>query len=150
MADSQFHSLTVANVEPETDSAIKVSFAVPEALRDTFKYQQGQYLTLESNVDGETVRRSYSICSGINDAAMQVAIKRVEGGVFSNFANDSLKRGATVQVMPARQYLLPSGWLPPGIITEVTHMSLQSLAMLLLQMGLPLKLSIILLSQQNV
>ena len=58
MADSQFHSLTVANVEPETDSAIKVSFAVPEALRDTFRYQQGQYLTLESNVDGEPVRRS--------------------------------------------------------------------------------------------
>jgi ring-1,2-phenylacetyl-CoA epoxidase subunit PaaE len=100
MADSQFHSLAVADVEPETDSAIKVSFVVPEALRDTFKYQQGQYLTLESNVDGEPVRRSYSICSGINDAAMQVAIKRVEGGVFSNFANDSLKRGDTVQVMP--------------------------------------------------
>ena len=100
MADSQFHSLTVAAVEPETDSAIKVSFDVPEALREVFTYQPGQYLTLESQIDGETVRRSYSICSGINDAAMQVAIKRVEGGVFSNYANDSLKCGDTVQVMP--------------------------------------------------
>jgi ring-1,2-phenylacetyl-CoA epoxidase subunit PaaE len=100
MADSQFHALTVVDVEPETDSAIKVSFVVPEELRDTFNYHQGQYLTLEADVDGEPVRRSYSICSGVNDAAMQVAIKRVEGGVFSNFANDQLKRGDTVQVMP--------------------------------------------------
>lgn len=100
MADAQFHALTVADVAPETDNAIKVSFEVPADLSDTFKYKQGQYLTLESEVEGETVRRSYSICSGINDPAPQVAIKRVEGGVFSNFANDCLKRGDTVQVMP--------------------------------------------------
>ena len=100
MTDTQFHSLTVAAVEPETDSAIKVSFAVPSELGDTFNYKQGQYLTLESTIDGEPVRRSYSICSGINDEAMQVAIKRVEGGVFSNFANDSLKCGDTIAVLP--------------------------------------------------
>lgn len=100
MADPQLYSLTVADVEAETDSAIKVSFTVPEDLRDTFSYHQGQYLTLESTIDGEPVRRSYSICSGINDEAMQVAIKRVEGGVYSNYANESLKRGDTVQVMP--------------------------------------------------
>jgi len=100
MSDSQFYSLTVADVAPETDNAIKVSFAIPEELRDTFHYKQGQYLTLESSVDGEQVRRSYSICSGINDDAMQVAIKRVEGGVFSNFANDGLKAGDTLDVMP--------------------------------------------------
>ena len=100
MADSQFHALTVSGVEPETDSAIKVSFDVPESLADTFRYKQGQYLTLESELDGEKVRRSYSICSGINDDAMQVAIKRVEGGLFSNYANDSLKAGDSLQVMP--------------------------------------------------
>ena len=92
MADSQFYALTVASVEPETDNAIKVSFDVPEALREVFRYQQGQYLTLESEIDGETVRRSYSICSGINDAAMQVAIKRVEGGVdFGEVADETSK-----------------------------------------------------------
>lgn len=112
MADSQFHTLTVAAVEAETDNAIKVSFDVPEALREAFKYQPGQYLTLESEVDGDTVRRSYSICSGINDAAMQVAIKRVEGGVFSNYANESLKCGDTVQVMPPQgSFFIP---LQPG------------------------------------
>lgn len=99
MTDTQFHSLTVAGVEPETDSAIKVSFKVPTELADTFNYKQGQYLTLESTIDGEQVRRSYSICSGINDDAMQIAIKRVEGGVYSNFANESLQAGDTVDVM---------------------------------------------------
>ena len=100
MANSQFHSLTIADVAPETDNAIKVSFAVSEALRDTFSYTQGQYLTFESDIDGELVRRSYSICSGVNDDAMQIAIKRVEGGVFSNYANDNLKTGDTLDVMP--------------------------------------------------
>ncbi len=100
MADPQFYSLTVADVAPETDKAIKVSFAIPEELRDTFTYNQGQYLTLTAAIEGETVRRSYSICSGINDDAMQVAIKRVEGGVFSNFANDELKQGDSLDVMP--------------------------------------------------
>ena len=100
MANSQFHSLTIADVAPETDNAIKVSFAVSEALRDTFSYKQGQYLTFESDIDGESVRRSYSICSGVNDDAMQIAIKRVEDGVFSNYANDNLKPGDTLDVMP--------------------------------------------------
>ncbi len=102
MSDSQFYSLTVAAVEPETENAIKLSFAVPDALRDQFRYQPGQYLTLQSEVDGEPVRRSYSICSGIHEPMMQVAIKRVDGGVFSNFANDNLRAGAHLEVMPPK------------------------------------------------
>ena len=93
-------NLTITSVQPETDLAVRVGFAVPDELRDDFSYKQGQYLTLESVIDGEQVRRSYSICSGVNDEEMQIAIKRVEGGVFSNFANDSLKAGDTVRVMP--------------------------------------------------
>jgi len=100
MAEPQFYPLTVTAVEPETDQAIKLSFRVPPELAATFKYRQGQYLTLQALVNGAPLRRSYSICSGVNDEAMQVAIKRVEGGVFSNFANDSLQPGATVEVMP--------------------------------------------------
>lgn len=100
MSAAEFHALKVAGVEPETENAIKVSFKVPAELAETFHYKQGQYLTLQSEVDGEQVRRSYSICSGVNDEAMQVAIKRVEGGLFSNFANDALKAGDTLEVMP--------------------------------------------------
>lgn len=100
MAKQQFYSLTIDSVQPETDQAIRISFAVPDELRDIFNYQQGQYLTLEADIEDQPVRRSYSICSGINDARMQIAVKRMQGGVFSNFANDSLTPGCKVQVMP--------------------------------------------------
>lgn len=100
MTSVKFYDLVVDSVQPETAQAIKVSFAVPAELYDIFRYQQGQYLTLQTKLENELLRRSYSICSGINDAQMQVAIKRVEGGLFSNFANDSLSAGNVVQVMP--------------------------------------------------
>ena len=100
MSEQQLHSLTIASVQPETDKAVRLGFSVPDELRDEFRYRQGQYLTLESEIDGEAVRRSYSICSGINDPEMQIAIKRVEGGVFSNHANEDMRAGDTVNVMP--------------------------------------------------
>ncbi|MEQ8516980.1 MAG: FAD-binding oxidoreductase, partial [Chromatocurvus sp.] len=100
MGVPQFHPLTVTAVEPETDQAIRVTLGVPEGLRETFSYAPGQYLTLQSVVNGETVRRSYSICSGIHDGAPQIAIKRVEGGLFSNHANDHFAPGMAVDVMP--------------------------------------------------
>ncbi|MFT6287782.1 MAG: ring-1,2-phenylacetyl-CoA epoxidase subunit PaaE [Halieaceae bacterium] len=100
MEEQQLYALTIASVQPETDMAVRVGFLVPDNLRDAFNYKQGQYLTLESDIEGKAVRRSYSICSGINDKEMQIAIKRVEGGLFSNFANDSLTSGDTIQVMP--------------------------------------------------
>ena len=74
----QFHQLTVSDVVADTSHAVRISFDVPEALHQEFRYRQGQYLTLESDVDGKTVRRSYSICSGVNENLLQIAIKRVE------------------------------------------------------------------------
>lgn len=102
MTELNFHPLTVSSVQPETDQAVRVSFTVPEELTDIFRYKQGQYLTLRSNAGGEQVQRAYSICSGVNDDEMQVAVKRVDGGVFSNFVNDSLAAGDTIEVMPPR------------------------------------------------
>lgn len=100
MSELQFHSLKIAHVQPETDTAICATFSVPEALQDTFRFTQGQFLTLRSMIDGEDVRRSYSICSGVNDGQMRVGIKRVRGGKFSNYANDQFKPGTEVDVMP--------------------------------------------------
>ncbi|MEZ5534851.1 MAG: 1,2-phenylacetyl-CoA epoxidase subunit PaaE [Thiolinea sp.] len=97
---TQFYPLTIADVRPETDTAICVTFAVPEALQDTFRFKQGQFLTLRALIDGEDVRRSYSICSGVHDGHLRVGIKRVRGGVFSNHANDHFRVGDTVEVMP--------------------------------------------------
>ncbi len=100
MSDTQFYPLIIASVEPETESAICVSFHVPDDLKNTFSFKQGQFLTLTANINGEEVRRAYSICSGVNDNSLRVAIKRVNGGKFSNYAGDNFKAGDTVNVMP--------------------------------------------------
>lgn len=100
MNTAAYHTLKVSEVSPETDQAICVGFDVPETLRDIYRFKPGQYLTLRANIDGEMVSRSYSICVGPKRDALKVAIKRVEGGVFSNFANDQLKPGVEIDVMP--------------------------------------------------
>ena len=97
---SQFHPLTVAKVKHETRDAIAVTFDVPPALRDTFRYRQGQHLTLRALIDGEEVRRSYSICSAVQDRQLRVAIKRVPGGLFSTWANEALKPGVAIDALP--------------------------------------------------
>jgi len=79
---SKFYSLTVGNVKKETRDTIVVSFDVPPELKDTFHYQQGQHLTLRSDINGEDLRRSYSICSAVQDQQLRVAIKRTPGVLF--------------------------------------------------------------------
>jgi len=100
MPATDFYPLTIADVRPETETAICVTLELPEELRDRFRFIQGQFLTLRTTIDGEEVRRSYSICSGVNDPNMRIGIKRVRGGRFSNYANDNFKRGDRIEVMP--------------------------------------------------
>jgi ring-1,2-phenylacetyl-CoA epoxidase subunit PaaE len=97
---AQFHSLTIASVDKETDNAVCVRFDVPQDKKDVFAFTQGQYLTLKATIDGREVRRCYSICAGLDDGELRVAIKRVEGGVFSTWANQSLRSGDTIAVLP--------------------------------------------------
>lgn len=97
---SKFYPLTVAKVKHETRDAIAVTFAVPPELKQTFAYQQGQHLTLRAMIEGEDVRRSYSICSSVQDEQLRVAIKRTPGGLFSSWANEHLGPGAILEVMP--------------------------------------------------
>ncbi|MGH6639833.1 MAG: 1,2-phenylacetyl-CoA epoxidase subunit PaaE [Polaromonas sp.] len=100
MATPQFHTLEVSQVQPATRDAVAITFAVPEHLNDAFTYVQGQYLTLRTTLGGEELRRSYSICSAVQDQRLRVAIKRVAGGAFSNWAADHLKPGTAIEVMP--------------------------------------------------
>jgi len=100
MSSTQFHQLQLADVRQETDTAVCLTFAVPENLRETFSFIQGQYLTLESDIGGESIRRSYSICSGVDDGKLQVAVKAIDGGVFSTYANSQLRAGDSLNVMP--------------------------------------------------
>jgi ring-1,2-phenylacetyl-CoA epoxidase subunit PaaE len=97
---SKFHPLQVKSVERETRDAVAITFAVPEALRSQYRFEQGQHLTLRAVVGGEDVRRSYSICSAVQDGTLRIAVKKAPGGVFSTWANTMLKPGDTIDVMP--------------------------------------------------
>jgi len=97
---TQFHSLTIREVRPETREAVSIAFDIPPELSDTFRFVQGQHLIVRTHMDGEEVRRSYSICTGVNDGDLRVAVKKVPGGRFSGFANGELQEGDTLEVMP--------------------------------------------------
>lgn len=99
MSNSQFYPLTITDVKPETDSAVCITLGVPDELKETFRFTQGQFLTLKAEVEGEELRRSYSICSGIHDGHMRVGIKRVRNGKFSNYANDHFSKNDVIEVM---------------------------------------------------
>lgn len=103
-----FHPLRVRAVQPDTAEAVVVSFDVPAELRDAFAFTQGQYLTLRSDIDGQDLRRSYSICAGVDDGELRVGVRKVRGGVFSQWINAHLKPGDTVQVMaPQGRFFVP-------------------------------------------
>ncbi|RUO97766.1 2Fe-2S iron-sulfur cluster-binding protein [Hyphomicrobium sp.] len=96
----RFFPLRIANRRIESSSAISIAIEVPTRWRPHFKFTPGQYLTLRTQVDGRDVRRAYSICSGSNESELRVAIKRVEGGLFSNHACDTFESGQAIEVMP--------------------------------------------------
>jgi len=99
----RFHDLTVSRVSPEAAGAVAITLAVPAELRTQFDFQPGQFLTLRASIDGEDVRRSYSISSPRSRLAhgeLEVGIRPVEGGVFSNWAAAQLQAGDTLRVMP--------------------------------------------------
>jgi ring-1,2-phenylacetyl-CoA epoxidase subunit PaaE len=96
---SKFHPLPVAKIDRETRDAIAVTFDVPDALRDLFRFEPGQHLTLRTHLDGEDIRRSYSICTPPG-GPLRIAVKRSPGGVFSTWANEALREGALLEVMP--------------------------------------------------
>jgi ring-1,2-phenylacetyl-CoA epoxidase subunit PaaE len=97
---NQFHPLRIAAVHGETREAIAITFEVPAELEDLFRFQAGQYLTLRRWFNGEELRRNYSLCSAPQDGHLRVAIKRVSGGIFSSWANENLKVGDTLHVLP--------------------------------------------------
>ncbi len=94
----KFHSLTIKDIRQETQDCVSIAFDVPSTLKADFEYIPGQYLTLRTDIEGEDIRRSYSICSGL-DEDLRVAVKQVEDGRFSTFANKVLKVGDSLQVM---------------------------------------------------
>jgi ring-1,2-phenylacetyl-CoA epoxidase subunit PaaE len=99
MSTPRFHRLAVNDLRRETADAVSMTFAIPSELAGDYSFLPGQYLTLRTTMDGEEVRRSYSICSGPDDGELRIAVKKVDGGAFSNWAADELKRGDELEVM---------------------------------------------------
>ena len=91
MSTPRFHRLAVSDLRRETADAISMTFAIPQNLAGDYSFQPGQYLTLRTFMDGEEVRRSYSICSGPDDGEIRIAVKKVDGGAFSSWAAEDLK-----------------------------------------------------------
>ena len=87
-------------MQEETDDCVSITFDVPEELKDIFAFRQGQSLTIRKEINGEDIRRTYSICSAPSDQMLRVAVKKVDGGVFSTYANEVLKAGEHLEVMP--------------------------------------------------
>lgn len=97
---SKFHSLRVQDVRQETPDAVSIAFEVPDALKATFEFKHGQYVTLKLTVNGEELRRSYSICSSPLDGELRIAVKRVPDGRASGFLNSSVRAGDAIEMMP--------------------------------------------------
>jgi ring-1,2-phenylacetyl-CoA epoxidase subunit PaaE len=94
-----FYKLRVAEVVPETDDANSIRFEIPEELEGAFRFRAGQHLSVRAEIGGEEVRRNYSLCVAPDEGQLKVTVKRIAGGVFSNWVGDNLKAGDTLDVM---------------------------------------------------
>jgi ring-1,2-phenylacetyl-CoA epoxidase subunit PaaE len=96
---ARFHALRVAEIVPETADANSIRFDIPAELREAFAFKAGQHLTLRATINGEEVRRNYSLCTAPTDGNWMVTVKRIGAGLFSNWLGDQLKPGDTLEVM---------------------------------------------------
>jgi ring-1,2-phenylacetyl-CoA epoxidase subunit PaaE len=103
-----FHRLKVAEVRRETAEAVSILFDVPPSLRETFAFKAGQHLTLKADIDGEDVRRTYSVCASPSENEIRIAIKQMQDGRFSTWANAKIAAGQTLDVLaPMGRFVVP-------------------------------------------
>lgn len=100
MMSLHFHRLTIKEVKRETAECVSLAFEIPTTLQDSFRFTQGQNLVLKATLNGQEVRRNYSICSSPLDHELRIAIKKIKGGIFSTYANEHLHAGDSLEVMP--------------------------------------------------
>jgi ring-1,2-phenylacetyl-CoA epoxidase subunit PaaE len=115
-----FHRLKIADVRRETPDAVSIAFAVPLRLAPEYRFRPGQHLTLRMILGGAECRRSYSICTAPADGELRVAIKRVEGGSFSTWANEAARPGDEIDVMtPQGRFGIAAEAAPPGVYLAI-------------------------------
>jgi ring-1,2-phenylacetyl-CoA epoxidase subunit PaaE len=106
---NNFHKLRIKKIIKETPDCVSLNFDVPPLLKEKYVFKSGQYITLSTHINGSEVRRSYSLCSSPHEGELKVAIKKVEGGLFSTYANDILKENDELDVMlPTGNFILPN------------------------------------------
>jgi ring-1,2-phenylacetyl-CoA epoxidase subunit PaaE len=104
---SKFYKLKIANLKKETKDAVSIAFEIPSELKTDFSFIAGQYITLKIIIEGQEVRRAYSICSSPNSQELRVAVKKVKNGTFSVFANEQLQSGDEIEVsFPEGKFIL--------------------------------------------
>ncbi|WP_304140877.1 ferredoxin--NADP reductase [Mesoflavibacter zeaxanthinifaciens] len=95
---SQFHTLNIKDITRQTNQCVSITFDVPDHLKQDYQFKAGQYITLKTDLDGKEVRRDYSLCASPSSGNLTVAVKEVESGTFSKYANQVLKVGDTLEV----------------------------------------------------
>ena len=140
---AKFHKIKVKNIYKETNDCSVITFDVPADLSDEFNFHQGQHLTLKAEINGEDIRRSYSLCSSPNELEWRVAVKQIPEGKFSTYANTRLKSGEILEIMPpsgtfgvevqpeaAKNYLFfaAGSGITPVLSMIKTHLSLEAKA----------------------
>lgn len=96
---SKFHTSIIEDIQKTTEDCAVIQLNIPDELHEVFKYKQGQHLTLKAKINGEDVRRTYSLCSSPTESEWKLAIKQISGGIFSTYANEKLKTGDTIELM---------------------------------------------------
>ena len=97
---NKFYSLNIKEINTLTSDSVEIKFEIPSDISDKFKFKAGQYITIKNNINGEEIRRSYSLCSDPNTNEIAVGVKRVEGGKMSTFLTKEIKIGGILEVMP--------------------------------------------------
>jgi len=95
---SKLHKIKVKSVQPETPDCVSITFDIPETLKDQFQYKPGQHIIVRKEIDGEDMRRTYSFCAAPSDDEYKIAVRLIEGGAFSIFANNELKAGDELEI----------------------------------------------------
>tara|TARA_R110000868_G_scaffold141177_1_gene357460 strand:- start:10910 stop:11965 length:1056 start_codon:yes stop_codon:yes gene_type:complete len=103
---SSFHTLSIREIARETSKSISITFNVPENLKETYAFKAGQYITLKTTIDGLELRRDYSLCSSPKSGQLKIAIKEVNDGTFSAYANNQLNVGDTLEVAPPKGHFI--------------------------------------------
>src|SRR5690606_19538622 len=112
---SEFHALTIASVEPLTPNAVALTFAIPDSLREAYAFKAGQYITIKYKQNGKELRRAYSISCAPSSGKLTVGIKKMSGGTFSVHANETLRAGDVLEVVPPQGRFVYEGQGPHHI-----------------------------------